>query len=265
MSNFSSNAASDAAADAALRDMAMADPLDGLEEALANEDLVPTAPWGLAVFRTAYGNDAAWHRILNALEVSAIESLALRGRSDLLERHQLVRVEDRAALDGAASRDVRARFTQWAAEELRRNWQSVESAPDEEHARKADSDGPGYFSGTRYNYCLQVDDICLESLEHMASPVVKLVRKVWEGGQEEDTVAAAAEIYHDGQGVEEGSMEEEDVGWMYLPVRDYVECCNQLHDVEFWDDGYYVPPPFTFLDRSRAHAPGFWRRQGNNV
>lgn len=259
MSNLSSNAASDAAADAALRAMAMAEPLDGLKEALANEDLVPVAPWGLAVFRTAYGNDTAWHRMLDALEAAAAESLALCGQSDLLERHQLVRIEDRAALDGAGLRDVRERFTRWAAEELRRNWQSAETAPNEEHARATDSDSPGYFSGTLYNYCLQVDDICLKSLEHMASSVVKLVRKAWEGGQEEDAVAAA-EINQDGQGVENG-----DVGWMYLPVRDYVECYSQLHDVEFWDDGYYVSPPFTFLDRTRAYAPGFWRRQGNNA
>ncbi|KAI2780881.1 hypothetical protein F4815DRAFT_468186 [Daldinia loculata] len=33
------------------------------------------------------------------------------------------------------------------------------------------------ISGTRYNYCLVVDDVCLESLEKMHGGVVKLLRK----------------------------------------------------------------------------------------
>ncbi|KAF3011654.1 hypothetical protein E8E14_004319 [Neopestalotiopsis sp. 37M] len=251
-----SSDSSDAAAKAVLR--AMADPLDGVDEALANEDLTPTAPWGLAVYRTAYGDDAAWRRMLDALEASVTDSLVLRGRDDLLQRHRMEVLEDAVALQGATSHIVRARFAGWAAAELRRHWRPAEAAPDEETARAADVHSPGYSAGARYNYCLQVDEICIESLGHMPSPVVKLVRKKWEGDQPEVGVEAGG--HDEWEAADEDFAEEEDVGWMYVPLCDYVECCNQLHDVDFWYDGFYVRPPLIFLDRNLAHAPGFWRR-----
>lgn len=34
-----------------------------------------------------------------------------------------------------------------------------------------------YDVGTRYTHCLFVDDICLESLDRMIFPVVKIIRK----------------------------------------------------------------------------------------
>ncbi|KAL1852843.1 hypothetical protein Daus18300_012006 [Diaporthe australafricana] len=261
--NKSTNTDPDAA-DALLR--AMSDSLQGIDDALNNEDLKPSAPWGLAVYRTTYGDDAAWQRMRDALSGAAAEALELAGRADsLLPRLSQVFIEDRATLDGARVRDVRRRLAVWAAEELRRNLREGGGQPPVEGAaRRADMDGPGYFAGTRYNYCLLIDGVCLESLDRMASPVVKLVKKNFagegEGGGEDGSSGAVAH-----SGWEDGvtDCEEEDVGWMYLPVADYVDCCNQLHDPEFWHDGYYVRPPLTFLDRNIASAPGFWRREGH--
>lgn len=258
-------AANPAAAEALLR--AVPDSLQGIDAALTLDDLKPSAPWDLAVYRTAYADGAAWARMRDALSGAAADALELHGRADaLLPRLSHAFVEDRAALCGAGVRDVRRRFTAWAAEELRRNWRrgGEMPPPTEEEARRAGVGGPGYFAGARYNYCLLVDEVCLESLDRSASPVVKLVNKNFEdeeggGGGRSGVVASS--------GWEGGVMdsEEEDVGWMYLPVADYVDCCNQLHDPEFWHDGYYVRPPLTFLCRDFASAPGFWRREGHEV
>lgn len=92
--------------------------------------------------------------------------------------------------------------------------------------------------------------------------MVNLVNKDFadEGGIVGGTSGAVApSVWEDGV----TDSEEEDVGWMCLPVADYVDCCNQLHDPEFWHDGYYVRPPLTFLNRDYASAPGFWRREGH--
>lgn len=45
----------------------MPDSLQGIGEALIHEDLKPSAPWGLTVYRTAYGDDAPWGRLRDAL------------------------------------------------------------------------------------------------------------------------------------------------------------------------------------------------------
>lgn len=265
--NNSSNsrAANPAAAEGLLR--AMPDSLQGIGQALTLDDLKPSAPWGLAVYRTTYADGAAWAHMRDALSGAAADALELHGRADaLLPRLSHAFIEDRAALCGAGVADVRRRFTAWAAVELRRNWRRGGEAPPptEEEARRAGVGGPGYFAGARYNYCLLVDEVCLESLDRMASPVVKLVRKHFadEGGRGGGRPGAVAHSGWEGGVTDSG---EEDVGWMYLPVADYVDCCNQLHDPEFWHDGYYVRPPFTFLNRDFASAPGFWRRKGHEV
>lgn len=114
--------------------------LDGLDEALANKDLMPEASWGLAVDRIAYGDYAAWRCIPDAPETSAIEAVALRDRSNLLQRHKLVNFDDLTTLNGALPHDMHTRFNMWAVEELRRNWGIEAPAPDEEHSRSVDPD-----------------------------------------------------------------------------------------------------------------------------
>lgn len=51
---------------------------------------------------------------------------------------------------------------------------------------------------------------------------------------------------------------EEDVGWMYMPVVEYVEYYNDLCDGDHWYE-CYVRPPLTFYDRSIENAVGCWR------
>lgn len=120
------------------------------------------------------------------------------------------------------------------------------------------SPGPEFCFGTRLNYALYVDDICLESLVHMTMPVVKVLSKQWGNlslGERKYT------IHPDWQdGVTE--MDEEDVGWMYMNVVDYVHVYDMLetsHDLDGWYNTYLRPP--RMLGYSTDMEPGFWRKQ----
>lgn len=95
------------------------------------------------MYRTTYGDDAAWGRMRDALSGAVANALELYGCTDsLLPRLSHAFIEDRATLGGAGVRDVRRRFTVWAAEELRRNWRVGETPPTEEEARRAGVEGP---------------------------------------------------------------------------------------------------------------------------
>lgn len=67
----------------------MADPLRVLNDLF--NILKPDAPWGLAVYRTSYNDDAAWHCILSVLRRDIESSLAVyQTQPGLLARHELV-------------------------------------------------------------------------------------------------------------------------------------------------------------------------------
>jgi hypothetical protein len=88
-----------------------AEPLAGIEAALACPLLREGArPWGAVVYRVAYGDeyDVAWRRMLELIGSAVREALLeVRDRPDLLQRHQLVVMDDRARFEGASSGAVR--------------------------------------------------------------------------------------------------------------------------------------------------------------
>ncbi|KAL7621056.1 hypothetical protein AAE478_008368 [Parahypoxylon ruwenzoriense] len=256
---------------------AMADDLDGIDDSLRDENLRVDAPWGLAVYRVSYSDDAAWQRMLARIETDMRERLELQSRDDLLARHDLVVMDDRAKFDGLKPYEVRELFTKWAVEELGRNWVGqpiLDANRGTLDGREGTGDenttswerGPDYFSGARYNYCLVVDDLCLESLDKMPTgPVIKLLRKDFsplsqDEGERTARIGEEEELGFPGTFWEDGvtGHEEEDVGWMYIPVVDYVEQYNALCDGDNWYEGY-VRPPFTFHNRRIENAVGFWR------
>lgn len=111
-------------------------------------------------------------------------------------------------------------------------------------------------STPRYEYCLLVDDICLESVDHpgVNSPVVKILRKKWDSPtQERDHTVPAP--FHDGI----TEYEEEDVGWMYMPLRRYLDKYAVLGKTE-WED-QYMRPPYIDGDEDESEFVGHWRKQ----
>jgi hypothetical protein len=86
-------------------------------------------------------------------------------------------------------------------------------------------------------------------------PVVKILCKDWESPwSPEERSHPAPTPYHDGA-TEEW---EEDVGWMYMPLSDYVYKYHVLGKCD-WDD-QYVRPPYIDGGEDETTFVGHWRR-----
>ncbi|CAH0046878.1 unnamed protein product [Clonostachys solani] len=259
---------------AACKEVARAHPIDdALREAYSAELLnrmadpvsvshVPSnflkldAPWGLVVYRGSYSNDAAWERML--VQIRHDVDTALQGQQEQAQRHDLVTMDDRSRFDGAGPDQVRHHFNDWAVDELQRNWSPGTRPPSKDALLNA-TGNTDYLdqSGPRYNFCLFIDDVCLESLDKMAIPVVKLINRRWTQGGERQQKSDA----DDGNPGWEGGVtnnEFEDVGWMYVHVCDYVDVQSQLEDGDNWAD-VYVRPPLMRFETEFKDAHGFWR------
>ncbi|KAK8040700.1 hypothetical protein PG991_000488 [Apiospora marii] len=183
------------------------------------------APWGFAVYRTDYSDDAAWRRMQRELEKHAIRrGLGRRGgdRLSLILRHRMVFFdEDRATLDGARRKDVRVMFAHWAAEELRRNWNITKDRPlpDLDSARGTDAQSPGYRAGARYNFCLMVDADALRSLDSKTPSVTILRKDISKIRESSSQTAAEVDKVHDAY---------------LLPLHKYVGACRLLLSPENW-------------------------------
>jgi hypothetical protein len=247
-------------------ELAMAEPLEVVPNSWI---LKPDAPWGLVVYRVSYSDDAAWDRMLSVIRHDIESSLALRqqAQSDVCARHQLVVMDDASKFDDAEHDDIREHFNTWAADELQRNWDTDREpvATKDEIISGITAGSRNYYlshAGTRYNFCWMVDDICLESLEKMSSPVVKLVNRDWAPDSEpyEDEEDGDDEKY-DWEGGETNK-DYEDVGWMYVNTYEYTDLQNMLLDDDYWTD-YYVRPPLMQWESDFNEAPGFWRRNAS--
>jgi hypothetical protein len=110
----------------------------------------------------------------------------------------------------------------------------------------------------RYKYCLVVDEICLESVEHPEGlgPVVKLVCRDWQcPWSPEGKLQGVHSPFHDGI----TEYDDEDVGWMYMPLLFYMDKYEKFHD-GWWGD-MYVRPPFIDGTEDETNMVGHWRRK----
>lgn len=115
-------------------------------------------------------------------------------------------------ISGASVDEVRAHFQAWVPQNLeaRLRPDTACTIPDVSHL--------SVDTTPRYNYCLIVDEICLESASHPEGlgPVVKLVCRDWESPwSSEERLQGVQEPFHDGI----TEYDEEDVGWMYMPIQ----------------------------------------------
>ncbi|EFY96769.2 hypothetical protein X797_009163 [Metarhizium robertsii] len=206
--------------------------------------------WGFVIYRCSQGKQTAWDRLLQALRRKVQEDARFYMRQDVLKFHHLHAIDDKT-LYGATSSQVRDHFQSWVPKNLEdRLW------PDATHPQN-DVDWSHATSTPRYEYCLFVDDVCLESVDHAGvnSPVVKLLRKNWESPfppQERNYTVPAP--FHDGA----TEYHEEDVGWMYMPLQEYLYKYDLLGKGD-WDD-QYVRPPYIDGTEDEGEFVGHWRQ-----
>ncbi|RHZ60756.1 hypothetical protein CDV55_101619 [Aspergillus turcosus] len=215
-------------------------------------DLKPDVTWGFNIYRCSYGNDKAWQRMLQLIDKNVRQSLEIEDAKDLYPRHKPVIVEDKENLEGATSHDVRDHFIAWVAEELPR----VVSRPERFFAEEESNEAGlrrEWTLGTRYNFCLFVDDICMESLDEMKLPVVKLLWGQWGPLEPHERNYAVHPEYEDGETDED----DEDVGWMYMSVIDYMGHYIRLNEYDWWYDLYARPP---YMIDEYEKRPGSWRK-----
>ncbi|KAK2590533.1 hypothetical protein QQS21_011783 [Conoideocrella luteorostrata] len=244
-----------------------ADPLREIAVQINGWEFKPDSPWGLVVYRTAYGDDDAWKRMLDELQ-DPVDSLPyeLAPNPDLYPRHRFEIMDDRSQFEGATIETLHAKFSEWVVDEYRANCKE-EHRPSVEELNADTTGKKGYFSGARYNFFLVVDDICLESLDQACGGVVKFVQ-VGHGDEDVESLSAD-EIEEMGPKEEdsnwEGGVTEsefENVGWMYMQTGNYVVFQEYLADPDNWEDQYLRPPRYWHGDVEDwfVGAPGSWRK-----
>ncbi|KAG2419931.1 hypothetical protein HFD88_004728 [Aspergillus terreus] len=212
--------------------------LTTISEYHCDPDTKKYLPWGFLVYRCTYRDDKAWQRMVQYIQDHAQSWLESEQRTDLIPSHDPVFLNDKTKFDGATSHDVRDHFDIWA------------------QAQTSQTNDPSWFKyAARYEFCVFVDDICLESLVHMEDdPVVKIlcrgsgylppeernyqVHPEWEDGVTDDP--------------------EEYVGWIYVRAREYVWWYDWLCEDWQWPDMYNRPPILLFQNQDKW--PGFWRK-----
>ncbi|KAH6636185.1 hypothetical protein F5144DRAFT_169572 [Chaetomium tenue] len=246
----------------------------GIQRVLGGYDFKIDSPWGLVLYRTAYDDEAAWQRIVTGIKCNV--EIWLQGWEDMLERHQLVIMDDRSQFDGATIDQVRDHFRRWSLEELKRNWRHP-PVPEDVLARfdfGYDANKRVHVEGhepARYHFCLVADALCLESVEWMRDrAVVKLVDKNWEPYEYNPDQLLRLGKRGEKRAWEGGVTDsgEEEVGWMYIEASNYVDMQDELdNDVLFWDEIYLRPPQTRYMvvgrpgvDPTFPTMPGFWRR-----
>lgn len=206
-----------------------------------NGHMKPNLPWGFSIYRCTFKDNKAWEQMLRLIQGNIRKTLERKDgdesnhSADLLPFHQLIINDDANKFNGATSHDVRDHFNVWVDEQL----PLVAACPEwlqraiNDHSEKPvewyedrplHQPGPEYGFGACYNFALFVDDICLESLDHMSRPVVMIMSKQWGSLTPEESNYEIHPDWHDGT----TEMDEEDVGWMYMHVFEYVELYDKL-------------------------------------
>lgn len=242
-------------------------PLEGIRMLRSGTFLKkPNLPWGFCIYRCSFKDNTAWHKMLQLIQRHVQKSVELslppgEERTELLEAHDLVIHAELAKFNGATSHEVRDHFNDWVAEQLPKVVKTPEilqKLVGEHSKEKNHIPGPEYILGARLNFALFVDDICLESLVHMDQPVVKVLYKQWGSLSPEERNYKIDPDWHDGTTEEE----EEDVGWMYMSVSDYVDTYDQFEwaHMAVWHASYLRPPQMLDYFGDEENQPGFWRK-----
>lgn len=172
---------------------------------------------------------------------------------------------------GATSHQVREHFRAWATKNLAARLKADDDAGNTTINTIEDISWKPATFATRYQFCLFVDSISLESLDQTLSvnggslnfPVVKLLDKEWprpDLSPEERRTLVVEEPDIDDFEFPEDYADEADVGWMYMPLYQYVEWYDLMCRPCSWSDIYVRPPGVFAGDNDTCSLPGHWRR-----
>ncbi|KAK6086962.1 hypothetical protein SCUP234_02055 [Seiridium cupressi] len=145
---------------------------------------ISTKKWGWVIYRTAYGDDAAWERFKQFVVDNSAKYIAESSVPGITRNLEWTFVSDQEALDGASTAQLRARFRSWAAEAIRT-----------ENPRATEDSLSPHWRIQRYSYFIEWQLVW-----------VKFVRADWESDPDED----------DGSYELINGTTEEDVGWMLV-------------------------------------------------
>ncbi|EGE00099.1 hypothetical protein TESG_07421 [Trichophyton tonsurans CBS 112818] len=217
-------------------------------------------PWGWVVYRTSYSDEEAWQKMLNYLREDVMDFLKRYKRMDLLPFHERIIMDDKAKFEGATSHDIRDHFATWVVDTVTPKLITALSESEMKQLRDPykEDPGPEWTMGARYNFCLFIDDICLESMEHMINPVVKMLAKNFGARRPEDRNYAVYPGWEDGETEES----DEDVGWMYTWVMESVSNYDKMMETHEWYDEYRRPPGIWY-SLGESDFPGHWRKCTN--
>ncbi|KJR81947.1 uncharacterized protein SPSK_03544 [Sporothrix schenckii 1099-18] len=234
---------------------------------------------GFVLFRCVYGDDDAWARFLDTMKQCVrahVQRDAVAGQAFARYVEPALAwtvIEDETTLANATKEQVRERFVAWRDEQLR------------DSARHVSVAQAGFYNDLpRFNYCLCVDQACLDSLGvyraredqlgvYEAGPpvTVALVASPWARPfasladlQKQDkwlgwgafsSRGQPSDDDEDDENDEEEVAEDEflpiesstsyDVGWMYIEVKSLVGTYDILHGGDKWEH-YYLRPPLVY-------------------
>lgn len=251
----------EAYADKFVKDLMAAEPLEGVEAEVDNKwgYFKPDAPWGMAVYRTCYDNEAKWQKMRKHLETTIRKELEDRSRHSILKRHQFVFMDDRSLFDGASPAKVRDHFDQWAKGELKRNMAQRPLSDDSHRSHEELMK----LAGTRYHICMLIDDVCLQSVDVSQTALRELVMLV----KKDSDLASESKVeqdihpdYEDGWMVDHN---EGPGGWIYVEALEYIKLYDMLssdHN-DWYEDHMFMYPSLVYGNMGLKRSPGFSRRE----
>ncbi len=237
---------------------------DDIESALSH-GFKANAPWGLAIYRIAYGDNAAWERMLKVLEEVANPDDCATCNEEIFRRHRF-EIFDNEDLNGATHDQLRENFRRWVMEDFTKNSTYQDGIQELDANLEQDK---WFHNGARYDFFLVIDEICLESLDQRCGPVMKLVARPSDNysyidGATEEEIEEMGGLRLENSRWDGGETEWEDenVGWMYISDCEYVSYVELLSQIpsNWQDEAFYVRPPMLRLC-SPEDEPGSWRKK----
>lgn len=213
---------------------------------LRSQLLLEAPKWGFAIYRgvpRGPAEDTAWEKAIQSIQNTVRSELRLSYDAEqLIETFDTDTVID-CSPNLVSKANIRAHFSDW----VRSDVQASVPDPRSSRARMAEAGisittmEPADVApiedlliyASRWQYCLYLDQCCLDSFISSPWPIVVVIQKCLDPtwmGEEGDSPPIEGCTWHD-------------VGWMYMHIEEYVKFyASSLQDGGYWMDIYQRPP-----------------------